>query len=94
MIRMWTNFAKYGYGYNQIFYSNNNDILIYYSNPTPKSDALLDNVVWPRANVFFGDLAYLNIDDKMSIQFNPRKDAMKYWNNIYEEYGNPPFDTY
>ncbi|KAI4456723.1 carboxylesterase [Holotrichia oblita] len=63
-------------------------------NPTPKKDGALQNIVWPRALDKNGNINYLDIDQKMKIMKNPRKQAMEFWNNLYKDYGREPFTTF
>nr|CAI5868611.1 unnamed protein product [Callosobruchus analis] len=42
----------------------------------------------------FNDMIYMNIDLNMTIGVNPFNDEMKFYDGIYEKYGNPPYDTY
>ncbi|KAJ8920377.1 hypothetical protein NQ315_005243 [Exocentrus adspersus] len=74
MVKMWTNFVKFGI-------------------PTPTKDDLLQNITWLTAPAG-SDLFYLDIDTDLSIQRNPFEDAMNFWDRIYEEFGDPPYDTY
>uniref|UniRef100_A0A6P7FVI3 Carboxylic ester hydrolase n=1 Tax=Diabrotica virgifera virgifera TaxID=50390 RepID=A0A6P7FVI3_DIAVI len=56
-------------------------------NPTPESDAFLDNVIWESSEP--NSLRYLNINETLSMQENPRQ--YKEVNEIMEKYMQPPF---
>ncbi|CAH0546942.1 unnamed protein product [Brassicogethes aeneus] len=77
VIKLWTNFAKYG-------------------NPTPEEDILFENKVWVPANSgnTKEELKYFNINETLSIAVNPNEKNLNYFKNLYNKYGNPPYDTY
>ncbi|KAJ8974539.1 hypothetical protein NQ317_009106 [Molorchus minor] len=60
-------------------------------NPTPESDHLLQNIIWPQVGT---RMAYLNINRSLSARERYKNKAMGFWERIYSEYGNPPYDTY
>lgn len=64
-----------------------------FRNPTPPNDSVLQNFQWP-ANVGSSDIKQLNITDKLEIVTNPNSEYTNFWKNTFEQYGNPPFDTY
>nr|WEQ60881.1 esterase [Phaedon brassicae] len=63
-----------------------------YRNPTPVKDSLLQNKRWPIAKP--SRLNYFNIDVNISIESNPFKDRMDFWDNLYVKYGKGTYDTY
>ncbi|KAI7815370.1 carboxylesterase [Rhyzopertha dominica] len=64
-------------------------------NPTPVADPLLDDVLWPPVEHNSNKtLNYLEINSNLTPRRNPKAEAMVFWDNLYEEYGNPPYDTY
>ncbi|KAF2900888.1 hypothetical protein ILUMI_05293 [Ignelater luminosus] len=63
-------------------------------NPTPVTDSLLENVIWPRANAGNSSLAYLNIGSNLTTGVNPDNKNIKFWNDLFRKYGNPPYSTY
>ncbi|KAJ8984447.1 hypothetical protein NQ317_012511 [Molorchus minor] len=65
-----------------------------YSNPTPMEDPLFQNVVWTPAGPDPSSLNYLNISTNLKVLQNPFKESMDFYDAIYEQYGQPPYDTY
>lgn len=65
-------------------------------NPTPGRDGLLDNVIWPvtRRNAAESTFVYLDIGERLRIEQNPEQSNIVAWNDLYQRYGRPPFDTY
>lgn len=64
------------------------------SNPTPHRDELLDNQIWLPIDHDSGSTNYMDIGSKLEPSVNPHNDDVVFWNNLYDTYGNPPFDTY
>lgn len=65
---------------------------LYFRNPTPDEDKLLENIIWPKVNVT--DFAYLDIGSYSEVKFHPREPNYHEWEAIYYKYGVPPYDTY
>ncbi|VEN55896.1 unnamed protein product [Callosobruchus maculatus] len=65
-----------------------------YTNPTPTKDPLLEKITWPANDGTDDNLRYLNIDLKMSVNENPFDEDMRFYDRLYEKYGQPPYDTY
>ncbi|XP_072386373.1 juvenile hormone esterase-like [Diabrotica undecimpunctata] len=65
-------------------------------NPTPSKDSLLQNVTWPaNSKVSTADrLKYLEINKSLKVVGLPNSSKIKFWNNMYQEYGYPPYSTY
>ncbi|KAJ8955014.1 hypothetical protein NQ318_000446 [Aromia moschata] len=63
-----------------------------YLNPTPEATELLENIIWPTVSA--NSFSYLDIGSSLLIRQNPKEEAYSGWNDIYEKYGIPPFDTY
>ncbi|KAF2902746.1 hypothetical protein ILUMI_03436 [Ignelater luminosus] len=61
------------------------------SNPTPKQDPLLQNVIWPKVN---SNKPYLSIDKNITVLNNPNKQDSEFWDNLFDLCGNPPYVTY
>lgn len=36
----------------------------------------------------------MDIGSKLVPNVNPHQQDIKFWNNLYDKYGNPPYDTY
>lgn len=65
-----------------------------FRNPTPHLDETV-NVTWPVVNATGGtDVHYLNIDTVLEARVNPDEKAMDFWDVLYDEYGNEPYNTY
>nr|XP_023030414.1 neuroligin-3-like [Leptinotarsa decemlineata] len=61
-------------------------VLLYFRNPTPKHDDLLDNIIWPLVEP--GKIQYLNINGTLEIRSNPKHyDEVK---KVFENYIKPP----
>ncbi|KAK9719892.1 Carboxylesterase family [Popillia japonica] len=65
-----------------------------YSNPTPKKEDLLDNQIWMPINPQKPDVGYMNIGSKLTSRVNPHHEDVRFWDYLFEKYGNPPFDVY
>lgn len=63
-----------------------------YEDPTPEPIELLQNVIWPRVSTTY--YQYLNINDTLSIEVNPKAAFFSKWENIYETFGRRPFSTF
>nr|WCC58167.1 carboxylesterase [Pharsalia antennata] len=61
-------------------------------NPTPKPDPVLQNVTWTRATP--RTQYYLDIGKNVSVETNLSSYSIDWWRELYNEYGNPPYDTY
>ncbi|XP_023311238.1 cholinesterase 2-like [Anoplophora glabripennis] len=61
-----------------------------YLNPTPEVDSFLGNVTWEKVSP--NNLVYLNINDTLEMQTNPR-DYLK-WERIIDVYAIPPLVNY
>ncbi|XP_023311239.1 cholinesterase 2-like [Anoplophora glabripennis] len=61
-----------------------------YLNPTPEVDSFLGNVTWEKVSP--NNLVYLNINDTLEMQTNPR-DYLK-WERIIDMYAIPPLVNY
>ncbi|PSN30349.1 hypothetical protein C0J52_26165, partial [Blattella germanica] len=58
-------------------------------NPTPVPEPLLEEVIWPPVGK--RDLVYLNIDNDLSVQRNPKKKSLEFWSQIHKNYSNNTF---
>ncbi|KAI4457256.1 carboxylesterase [Holotrichia oblita] len=65
-----------------------------HGNPTPKKEDLLDNQIWVPINPHKADVNYMNIGSKLTLDLNPHHEDVKFWDDLFEKYGNPPFDVY
>ncbi|GJQ72194.1 hypothetical protein Trydic_g3285 [Trypoxylus dichotomus] len=63
-------------------------------NPTPKKDDDLQSIVWPTAVDKNKNINYLDVDQKLKVLKNPRKQAMDFWDNLYKDYGREPYTTF
>lgn len=67
-------------------------IQLIFSNPTPETDELLENVIWPKMTT--NNFYYLDIDKNLNIQQNPRKFSYKKWVDLFEAYARKPFISF
>ncbi|CAH0546940.1 unnamed protein product [Brassicogethes aeneus] len=66
-----------------------------YGNPTPSKDVLFDNEIWiPNFKNSSKNLSYYNINKNLSNGINPNGANLQFFQNLYEQFGNPPYDTY
>ncbi|KAJ8952068.1 hypothetical protein NQ318_010978 [Aromia moschata] len=65
-----------------------------YSNPTPNAETILQNITWEIAGSNASSLNYLDVGTDLNLLQNPFEDAMEFYDGIYDEYGQPPYDTY
>ncbi|KAJ8984446.1 hypothetical protein NQ317_012510, partial [Molorchus minor] len=65
-----------------------------HGNPTPKEDPLLKNITWIATGSNSSALNYLNIGSELALLKNPFEESMTFYDEIYSEYGDPPYDTY
>nr|WCC58162.1 carboxylesterase [Pharsalia antennata] len=65
-----------------------------FMNPTPSIDSTLDHIIWLPSNTIPNNQLYLDIDKELEIKLNPFNRHMRFWDGIYEKYGDPPYDTY
>ncbi|XP_022916274.2 cocaine esterase-like isoform X1 [Onthophagus taurus] len=63
-------------------------------NPTPSKDDLFNNQIWEPVNADTDHTTCFEIDKKINIIENPHREDVEFWEKIYSEYGNRPFDTY
>jgi carboxylesterase type B len=62
-------------------------------NPTPEKIYLLQNITWPVVSLE-DNFPYLNIDENLEIKNYPKEASFSGWSQIYETYGQGPYDTY
>lgn len=55
-------------------------------------DELLRNIIWPKFDA--SQENYLHIGSELEVDNHPEVDLVKFWENLYEKYGSPPYDTY
>nr|AIY68353.1 esterase [Leptinotarsa decemlineata] len=63
---------------------------IKYQNPTPNSNQLLNNIIWPRLRA--GDMQYLNINSTLEVRYNPK--SYKEVKEVLTEYMQPPLTVF
>ncbi|CAH1113442.1 unnamed protein product [Psylliodes chrysocephalus] len=61
-------------------------------NPTPFEDDLFQKLTWPKVKK--NNYLYLDIDNDLTIQENPRNFSYSYWVDIFEKYVPKPFISY
>lgn len=89
---LFTNFAKTMYVFPCIMNFKSVKTMLNFRNPTPSKLNVLQNVIWPKIQP--NNLQYLNIDQKLTIQTNPRGAAYAKWVKLYEKEAVKPFDTF
>ncbi|XP_019754592.2 juvenile hormone esterase [Dendroctonus ponderosae] len=63
-----------------------------YGNPTPEPQSSLQNLKWPKVQTF--DQEYLYIGKALKVDRNFKKASIQFWDNLYRNYSNGPFETY
>ncbi|XP_060516714.1 juvenile hormone esterase-like [Cylas formicarius] len=61
--------------------------------PTPKEDPLLQYVRWPTIKND-SNYPYLEIGTDLSIKKNYKQDKFKFWDNLFHNYGEGPFEVF
>ncbi|KAJ8945662.1 hypothetical protein NQ318_012380 [Aromia moschata] len=61
-------------------------------NPTPEKDTLFQNVTWALRTS--ESPSYLDIGENIGVRSNLSSYSVDWWRQLYEQYGNPPYDTY
>ncbi|KAJ8968659.1 hypothetical protein NQ314_002182, partial [Rhamnusium bicolor] len=62
------------------------------SNPTPKQDELLQNIIWPTS--IFKNMTYLDIGKNLKLYSDMKNYNIQFWKDLYNNNGYPPYDTY
>nr|QIK02116.1 carboxylesterase 18 [Holotrichia parallela] len=66
-----------------------------YSDPTPDNENTCGKVTWkPLKPNDRSQMYYLNINRTTTSGQNPSREAIVFWDNLYRQYGNRPFNTY
>lgn len=65
--------------------------MLFGSTPTPMQGA---NITWSPINAKDKELSYLDINTNLTIQKEPRADAMDFWDDLYKEYGSSYYNTF
>lgn len=63
-----------------------------FRNPTPEPSELFQNISWPK--ISFNNFQYLNLNETLSIEENPKGDRYTQWVKIYEKWAVKPYDTF
>ncbi|KAG5868565.1 hypothetical protein JTB14_013963 [Gonioctena quinquepunctata] len=63
-----------------------------YLNPTPEQSELLQNTVWPKVTP--DNFQFLNFNDSLTIESNPKWETYQKWLDIYERVAVKPHDTF
>lgn len=63
-----------------------------YGNPTPNVDPTLDSAVWEEVNS--SDVYYFDIGKELRMDNDWSNYSISFWQNMFNDYGNPPYDTY
>lgn len=63
----------------------------YCRNPTPYYENGVE-LEWP---IFTNETRYyMDIGDELIVKQHPVQDIINFWQELFEKYGNPPYDTY
>ncbi|XP_049825157.1 juvenile hormone esterase [Aethina tumida] len=67
-----------------------------FGTPTPEKVSLLDNVIWKpaRSSNMSSDLTYMNIGTNLTLGVNPNDRAIRFYQYLYNIFGNPPYTSY
>ncbi|XP_025832526.1 uncharacterized protein LOC108735541 [Agrilus planipennis] len=68
-----------------------------YGNPTPKADALFNNVIWPEAHTDVpskDDLRYLELGYDLVPGISPDQADFLFWRNLFQKYATTTVYTY
>lgn len=90
LVRLWSNFIKFGWVLKNNVKNDNN--VNHNRDPTPEVDDLLENITWPAATPT--NYVYLNINNSLTIEVNPKEEYFSKWENVFDTYGQRPFSTY
>ncbi|XP_057652547.1 juvenile hormone esterase-like [Diorhabda carinulata] len=63
-----------------------------YLNPTPEAVPLLNNIIWPKVKA--DEFVYLDINETLTLQSNPKVQTYENWVALYEKYAVKPYDTF
>lgn len=63
---------------------------IFFRNPTPYYDPLLQNVIWPTVDPNYFE--YLDIGNNLVLQKDPKEYLA--WKRVFEKYIDGPLDVY
>lgn len=62
-----------------------------YLNPTPEVESELEHTTWVSYNL---SKSYLDISTNLNMLTSVVNSRIDFWDNLYKNYGNEPFDTY
>lgn len=68
-------------------------LVIFFRDPTPVKEELLENITWPCVNsskVIF----QFQIDSDLKLIQNYRWMYVEFWEKLYKQYGHEPYLTY
>ncbi|KAJ8983203.1 hypothetical protein NQ317_016424 [Molorchus minor] len=63
-------------------------------NPTPEEERILQEIIWEPNTASRGILKSLEIDTDLELTSKPNAESIDYWEELYDRYGVPPYDTY
>ncbi|XP_066255175.1 uncharacterized protein [Euwallacea similis] len=58
------------------------------SNPTPTTEALLDNIAWPPVTPGSGTLNYVWLNESLSLDVNPSQKDYDFYSKLFQEHGD------
>jgi len=65
-----------------------------YRNPTPYKEEVLQYQKWLPIDPLNRNVDVLDIGDNLVMKINPHKKDIDFWENLYEQNGERPYDTY
>lgn len=65
---------------------------ICFRNPTPDKSDLFQDIIWPKVTP--NSFSYLNLNNSLSIDLNPKDSTYQKWVELYNLFAIPPLDTY
>jgi carboxylesterase type B len=63
-------------------------------NPTPTTDPLLDNVIWPAINPASGNIDFAWLNGTITLGQNPDQESYDFYNTIFDQFGDQTYTTY
>jgi carboxylesterase type B len=63
-------------------------------NPTPRREALLNNVIWPVVNPNSNDLDYVWLNGTISLDKNPDQEAYQFYETVFNQFGDQSYSTF
>lgn len=72
--------------------TNNPTFLFHYSNPTPETSPLFQNLTWPKVKP--DNLRYMDIDKTLIIKSKVKNGRYQQWKQLFEKFAVLPHITF